>query len=308
MSASPERPAARAALAATLAAALAAPAAAQVADVCPPAEPACANAVLSALDARARAVLVASGGSPVPGSASTLGRRTARSRRATVAVRTTFGRAGALRSEPDRHGTLAAVGVDGAIALFDGFFVAPTVGGVLSLDALASAGWVGGGDPPRLDGSFTWALGARVGVLRESFTLPGLSLSVMYRGMPSLAAGDTASGPAWTAESDALSVRGTLGKRIGGADAFAGVAWDRAGGSLEATYLDGSAVRESAGVRDLSEGRWAGFGGLGYTFLVFQLAVEAGWQAGGGRHAGQAFAIDASDGRFFGGLSFRFTY
>ncbi|HUG02561.1 MAG TPA: hypothetical protein VML95_11900 [Longimicrobiales bacterium] len=301
-----------AALAALAATAAGSAARAQVPDVCPPGEPGCAVAVLSAADARARAALVASGGSPVPGSASTLGRRTAHSRRATAAARLSLGPASTFRSAPVpggtvRDGALVALAVDGAIALFDGFFAAPTVGGVLSIDALGSLGWVGGGGPIEIDGGLTWAVGARVGVFRESFTLPGLAVSVMYRGIGSLAVVDSAA-PTWSADADALAVRATLGKRLGGVDAFAGVAWDRSDGSLGVSYVNQSAVREEAIVRDHSEARWAGFGGLGYTFLVFQLAAEAGWQGGGEGYAEEGFEIGASKGRPFGSVSFRFTY
>jgi hypothetical protein len=35
-----------------------------------------------------------------------------------------------------------------------------------------------------------WALGARVGILRESFTAPGVSVSAMYRSIGSFSYGD----------------------------------------------------------------------------------------------------------------------
>lgn len=288
-------------------------AAGQAAEVCPPGEAGCARAVISAADARARAALAVSGGSPLTGSASTLGRRTATSRHVAVGLRlTAAGVRGlvpaAAGAEGEGDGTLVALGVDGAVALFDGFFLAPTVGGVLSVDVLGSAGWLGGGGPVGVDGAFTWGAGARVGVLRESFTLPGLSVSAVYRDIAALAAGDTATGPAWATEADAWSVRATVGKRVGAVDVLGGAGWDRTGGELAATYTSALATRETAGVRDLEDARWSGFAGIGWTFLVFQVAGEVGWIGGGDGYAADTDSVPAPDGGVFGTLAFRFTY
>lgn len=287
--------------------------AAQAAEVCPVGEAGCARAAISAADARARAALAVSGGSPLTGSASTLGRRTATSRHAGVALR--MSATGARALVPAAAGgraageaTLVGLSVDGAVALFDGFFVAPTVGGLLSVDLLGSAGWLGGGGPIDIDGAFTWGVGARVGVLRESFTLPGLSVSAVYRDVAALAAGDTAIGPAWAAETDAWSLRATVGKRIGAVDVLGGAGWDRTTGALSVTYASAPGTRESAGVPDLEDARWSGFAGIGWTFLVFQAAGEVGWVGGGDGYADDAGGVPAPEGGAFGSLAFRFTY
>ncbi|HSM37159.1 MAG TPA: hypothetical protein VK837_12225, partial [Longimicrobiales bacterium] len=281
--------------------------------VCPPAEPECARAVVSAVDARARAVLAASGGAPLPGAASTLGRRTASSRHASVALRLSAVGSDAFAPAADGgeaagKGTLVALSADGALAIFDGFFAAPTVGGVLSIDALASAGWLGGGGSIDVGESFTWGAGARVGILRESFTLPGLSVSAMYRGVASLTAGDMGAPPVWNAEATALSLRATLGKRIGQLDAVAGAGWDDASGAIGVVYRSTLGGIEASGVRDLDEARWSAFAGVGWTFLVFQVAGEAGWIEGGAAQASEVADRDGTDSAWFGSLSFRFTY
>jgi hypothetical protein len=301
-------------VAAVLAFAAATELAAQAAEVCPPAEPECARAVVSAVDARARAVLAASGGSPLPGSASTLGRRTAASRHASVALRMSavgsdaFAPAGDGGGEAAGKGTLVALSADGALAIFDGFFAAPTVGGVLSVDALASAGWLGGGGPIDVGGSFTWGAGARVGILRESFTLPGLSVSAMYRSVASLTGGEMQAPPVWNAQATALSLRATLGKRIGQLDAVVGAGWDDASGALSVVYPSALGGTEASGVRDLDEARWSAFAGVGWTFLVFQVAGEVGWIEGGSAQASEVADRAGTDGAWFGSLSFRFTY
>ncbi|MEN8375465.1 MAG: hypothetical protein ABFS34_08455 [Gemmatimonadota bacterium] len=305
------------ACAAVCAAAVAGPATqravAQVPEVCPAGEQGCALAVLSGLDAWARAALVAGGGSPLPGSASTLGKRTAASRHVAIATRVTVGEVLGVRGAtsqvaPSVDGTLVAVGVDAAVALFDGFFAAPTVGGVFSIDALASVGWIGGGGSLDVSDGMTWALGARLGVLRESFTLPGLTVSAAYRQIARFEAASAGDGPGWQGDLDGLSVRLTAGKRLGSVDALVGAGWDRVGGPLSASYTNLAGAPEVSAVADVDVGRWAGFAGVGWTFLVFQVAAEAGWQAGGDGFSDSGVDIEPSGGRAFGGISFRFTY
>src|SRR5690606_2935207 len=86
-----------------------------------------------------------------------------------------------LRGDGGRF--IGSLALDGAAGVFRGFSPLPTVGGVGSLDVLAGIGLV---FPPtgagfRGGSKGTWALGARLGILRESFTFPGVSVTGMYR-------------------------------------------------------------------------------------------------------------------------------
>ena len=88
-----------------------------------------------------------------------------------------------------------------AVGLLDGFSIIPTVGGVLSLDVFATAGTVKLPDSKGFQGGASQlGLGVNVGLLRESFTMPGLSVSVAKRVLGETQLGSRAAG-------DAIEVR-----------------------------------------------------------------------------------------------------
>src|SRR5690606_8272264 len=94
-----------------------------------------------------RVGLAAAGGNPVAGTASTLGMRIGAFPRISIGGRVTAVRADlppirTIGRVDDIDFAVAALGADAAIGLFRGFSPAITVGGVLSLDLLASAGIV----------------------------------------------------------------------------------------------------------------------------------------------------------------------
>ena len=152
---------------------------------------ACQKTVLRAQAAQGALGLAVSGGAALPGSASTLGWRTKGSPRFALTGWGTLTRAtiptGVLpwsSQVQETTVTLPAVHVSGTMGLFDGFSLGPTVGGFGSLDLLGSAQWIA---TPEDEGfqknNVGWGVGARLGFLRESFTLPGVSLSGFYRSL-----------------------------------------------------------------------------------------------------------------------------
>ena len=69
--------------------------------------------------------------------------------------------------------------IDASVGVLQGLSIFPTVGGLGSIDMLASLGFAAPPDGEGFDGSLiSWGLGAKLGILRESFTLPGLTASV----------------------------------------------------------------------------------------------------------------------------------
>ena len=73
-----------------------------------------------------------------------------------------------------------------AIGLFPGLSTSPRVGGIGSLDLLGSVHWLPlrlfAGDNLDSGGAeFAYGIGARAGIVRESFGVPGIAASVMYR-------------------------------------------------------------------------------------------------------------------------------
>lgn len=268
--------------------------------------------------------LAAGGGAELPGSSSTLGRRLAASPRVGLALRAggVPGSMPALLEESERgedRGVFAPV-VQGVVTVgvFDGFSPLPTVGGVLSLDVQGSAGRVFlPGDEGFQEGSNVFGVGARVGLLRESFTLPGVTVSVARRWADEVRLGDPAD-PRQTGvavDVGTTSVRATAGKDLLALGILAGVGWDRydADGRVQVHRPGGPAGEEwivgATEVDGFRSQRALLFAGASYTFLVLQLSAEAGWARGFDAVEGRdGAAYDPEDGRFFGSLAARLTF
>jgi hypothetical protein len=287
----------------------------------------CANATLEANRSFCRDVadaafivqprigIAATAGNPVTGTASTLGMRLGSTPRLSLGVRVTA--AAADLPAIDRIGStesagfgIASVSLDASMGLYQGLSLLPTVGGFASLDLLGSVGVL----PVPRGASFeagapaSWALGARLGILRESFTAPGVSVSAMYRSTGAFAYGDPA-----LAQRDAYfrlgsnrvtSLRGTVGKRTAGIGLLGGAGYDyyssnatlRVRDALPGTVLD---LHETG----MSGQRVSIFGNASLTLLILNLAVEAGWQQGGPSIPGATGKREK--GGLFGGVAAR---
>lgn len=258
--------------------------------------------------------LLAGLGSEVSGSASTLGRRLGTTPRVAVGARAAFAHIALPDladpgAEPSREASfvLPAVHAGVAVGVFDGFFVLPTVGGVLSLDLLANTSAI---FLPRAEGfdgrAAAWSVGARLGILRESFTLPGVAVSLTHRNVAPVRYGDplAAGGGAVEADASVTSVRATVGKDLLSVGLLAGLGWDRYAGSVELLPSGMPAVSESS----FTHSRRLWFGGASMNFLILQLSAEAGWAQGPGVVAGYRGApFDPDRGSAYGSVAFRLT-
>ncbi|HSR43093.1 MAG TPA: hypothetical protein VLL48_12990, partial [Longimicrobiales bacterium] len=267
----------------------------------------CTEVALAAQGTQAAVGLGVTGGNPVPGSASALGRRAGSTPRISVSARGTLSggripevRSGGAAPAPGEGFTPPGVRFSAAAGLLDGFSIAPTIGGILSLDLLASLSLLSLPDSRGYDGSVgAWGVGARVGLLRESFTLPGVSLSVVRHGVGSVSLGDLAAGDRGrlTVDPTVTSIRAVAGKDLVGLGVQAGIGWDRFGGDAEiearipATGTT-PALAGSAGTDDFDPSRRVYFGGLSLNLLILQLSAEGGWASG----------FDAVPGRAAGGF------
>ncbi|MDP2959374.1 MAG: hypothetical protein Q8N53_23345 [Longimicrobiales bacterium] len=274
----------------------------------------CTELSVTARSLQADAGLLAGLGSEVAGSASTLGRRLGTSPRIAASARAAFAYTwlpdlADPGSEPSRQATFVVPAVHAGIAVgvFDGFFLMPTVGGFLSLDLLAQTTVVFLPTGDGFDGrASSWGVGARLGILRESFTLPGISVSVTRRDLGPIRFGDPlgSGGGAVEVDPTVTSVRTTVGKDLLSIGLLAGAGWDR--------YSGGATLRP-AGVPAVSDGsfthaRTVFFGGASMNFLVLQLSAEAGWGSGLGvvnEYRGAPF--DPTRGTAWGSLAFRLT-
>ncbi len=254
---------------------------------------------------------------------------------------------GAVQRLNDATG-IPAPALSGTVSLgvFPGVSVAPTIGGIGAVDLLGSATWLplatfdtegfSAGSVP----DFAYGIGARVGILRESFTMPGISVSLMYRKLDELSYGDVCERPApvlqpaegdgYTAEGGFCTVDGDPGefrldltdwstraavsKRLFGLGLTAGVGYDRfasdVGFGLRTPCLSAGAQGCYARFSDLEvdADRWSGFVDGSFTALFATLAVELGWLQG--TEPLPAFDELASDfdpkkGTFFGSVGVR---
>lgn len=285
----------------------------------------CAAIARSVLFAQPRLLLAAAGGNPVPGTASTLGMRMGSSPRWSVSFRVAGARLRALSgAEPSFEGTdastAAGLGTAVAVGLFQGVSLAPTVGGVGSLDALGSVGFVlpgGEFDRGRVGGEegsthpFTWSLGLRAGIFRESFTLPGISLTGTYRSVGRVAyqSENAPDDIAWSADLSALGARAIASKQMFGLGLAAGAGVDRISGDVQILrpfHSGGLNVH----IDNLQQDRLLAFGSLMYTRVVLHGVVEVGWQDAHDGDIPYMFPEsqnEGGDGGFFGSFALRLS-
>lgn len=257
-----------------------------------------------------RVAIAAAGGNPVAGTASTLGMRLPGSPRWSIALRSTIARASLppIGDDGAFSPTLWSVNADASVGLFNGINLLPTIGGFASIDVLASLGVLSVPDDDGFERSspLTWALGTRVGILRESFTAPGVSVSAMYRSLPDVSQGPMEEAVFRGTDQSVLSVRGTVGKRVLGIGLTGGIGYDRTRSDVQATFSDPDVVPgvPPVGLREeITSGRTSFFGNVSYTLLILNMAAELGWQADGDRPAGAH--RDTGKGGPFGGIAIR---
>jgi hypothetical protein len=230
-----------------------------------------------------------------------------------------------------------AVGANVSIGLTQGFNVAPMIGGFGALDLLGSVSVL----PLSLlddfgDNAFSWGAGARVGLIRESFVTPGVSVSLMYRDLGDVSFGtvcDGNLGPSVTAPTDPnrrsctadgdfgeiefglsnWSARAAISKRLLGLGLTAGVGYDQ----FETDANFAFSTPAVAGTREVflfedvavDNDRWSAFLDASFTVLVASLVGEVGWMQGSDAIAGfpEASDFDPGEGTWFGSLGFRLS-
>jgi hypothetical protein len=231
--------------------------------------------------------LLMTGGTDLPGNGSSLGWRMPRSPRTVVFSRLK----GSHLGVPDVVGAPAGSGGEEsflaagletgfAVGAFNGFSLAPTVGGVLALDLLGSIQWNLLPENPGFDGNtWSWSVGGRLGVIRESFSIPGITVSARYASMGRAEYGSDAASS--TLDLSGTSLRAVIGKEFMALGVLLGVGWDQYesdGGFTVVLPPPGSDRTISAD--GFSIDRTVGFGQVTFTYLVLQLSLEGGWAWG----------------------------
>jgi hypothetical protein len=168
------------------------------------------------------------------------------------------------------------------VGLFDGLSPLPTVGGVLALDAVAAVRLLQVPDSPSSPGyRVGWGAGVRVGIVRESFSLPGVTFSALRYWSGAIRYGvSSGEGALVQLEPSLTSYRLAAGKDLWPVGVSAGIGWDqyRGSGRYEVRVDEGggalTTARASGG---LSMNRDYLFAGVNYTWLVTQIAAELTW-------------------------------
>lgn len=279
---------------------------------------ACREMVLAALAVQRGVGLGSALGSDVPGTASTAGRRLGSVPRISWSI----GLAGSRLRMPrvsaasarglEEEEILTVFGVRAMVAagIVDGLQLSPGVGGIFSVDVtgLFSHQWLPGDAGFEIPSSGV-GLGARVGVLRESFTVPGISVSLARRWHQAIRVGDAGAGDPGEVETDlqVTSLRAVLGKNWFALGLMAGAGMDRYHG--EAVVSAGGGVDEpgSASGRLASE-RTVYFAGGWYNFVISQISAEIGVADGvSDPFPGRGGAYDPARRDWFASVSVRVT-
>ena len=261
--------------------------------------------------------LLAGLGSEIAGSPTTLGRRIGSTPRVALSIRSggLYARLPDLtdrQNAPAREARFFVPTLHGSVALgvFDGFRLLPTVGGLLSLDLFAQTSMLFLPKGQGFDGRVgSLSFGARFGILRESFTLPGITISASRRLLGVVRLGNVPQGDPTEVEVDpsVASYRLTVGKDLFAVGFLLGTGWDMYSTDARIGVADG--VTGSVTVEErLKASRPLFFGGASLNFLVLQLSAELGWVKGFSAPSGYSGAeFDPTRGSLFGSLAARLT-
>lgn len=227
-----------------------------------------------------------------------------------------------LAAEPgslsETHSTLLAGRLTTTVGIFEGFRPVATVGGVGAVDGVATLRVVRLPDSPgdHSRAAVAWGVGARIGVVRESFSLPGITVTAMHQRLGSVRLGEMPDGGSRLLLNPRVtSARLEVGKDLLAFGVTAGAGVDRVGGRARVRAVGGPTTGGAGEVgqasRDgLSRTRPSFFAGANYTWLVTQVAGEVTWSPGREyRDASlplEAFPLDR--GQVQATLTFRLIY
>jgi hypothetical protein len=209
--------------------------------------------------------------------------------------------------------TVVAYGVKATVAagVLDGFSVLPSVGGFLSLDLLASLNLVLlQEDDGFAENEGLISVGGRLGLLRESFTMPGVTVSLVQHYGESLSWGGVSEvGARVDTDIVTTSLRATVGKDLFALALLMGAGLDWQKGDFGVRVADpGVAGGQGVAVAEgMTTRRPVYYVGASLIRLVFQFSLEAGWAGGYDDLAGYQGEYDPGGVTPFVNLAFRLT-
>lgn len=262
--------------------------------------------------------LIVSGGNPVLGSGGTLGGFghffvSARVNAVKVALPSP-----SSADTTTTSGVVPAPVVEAGLGIWNGLG-----GGLLSVDALASATLLPTSQVSNLSvdsnaakiGSLALGLGygARIGIIRGSFFIPSVSLSVMRRTLPRLRYGTLGSVPsvdsAFSFDTDlqATNFRLTAGMHFLLLDLAAGVGYDVYASTAHVAYYNPLTV--TTDTLHLNNKRELVFLNAGMNLMLVKVIGEIGYQTGKDQTLTTRYqGLDPKAGHVFGGVGIRIGF
>lgn len=207
-------------------------------------------------------------------------------------------------------------GLEASVGVFDGFSLLPSVSGLGAVELLGSTGFLllPGGEGFQQNAT-AFGLGARIGLLRESFLAPGLSVSALYKWMDRVQFGDLAAGDdaEFGADLRVLSFRAGISKQFLILGIAAGLGWDRYRSDVDLRIASpvepaggpGIVIASQDAPAKLQTERWSGFVDVSYVLLFVNFVAEAGWQ--GTDRILLTNGDELKPGNFFGALGVRLS-
>ncbi|MBI4545489.1 MAG: hypothetical protein HY703_09860 [Gemmatimonadetes bacterium] len=273
----------------------------------------CAQVVNTITGAQPAVGIAFSGGNPVLGTGTTLGTRLGSIPRISVTARANLAAAqapklfqnfaalitdnqGALKAMETTGLPVGSLQADVSIGVFNGFSLAPMVGGVGAVDVLGSVAFipkierVGIQETIRNIGG-----GLRVGVLKQGLLAPGVSVTGMYRRMSDVSFGpdtlDAGHPGNFRSDLQTVSLRAVASKGILMLDFAVGAGYDRYssdvafGWFLECGKNDckkannGKSIAATGQVSgELQTNAWNVFGDVALNLLLLNVVAEVGYQ------------------------------
>lgn len=200
--------------------------------------------------------------------------------------------------------------LDISVGLFEGWRMSSTLSGLGSVEILGSLGAMilPAGEGFENDATGL-GLGARIGLIRESFTAPGLSLSGEYQWTGRIRHGQVTGGDdaEFSMDLSATSFRLGLSKSFVAIGLALTVGWDhyQSDVDLGVADVDGAlvAVVPADDRVSLSEDRWSVAVDVSYIVLFLNIAAELGWQEKGRYTTSRGDEI--TSGNFFSAIGMR---
>lgn len=208
--------------------------------------------------------------------------------------------------------TLFAPQVDLSVGIFEGAQLGSTLDGFASIELLASLTAVvtPAGEGFQNDAT-GYGLGARVGLLRESFIAPGISFSALYKWFGRIRQGDLSAGQDARVGLDmrVASLRAGISKSFAALGLAITLGYDSHWSDVSLALRDPSlgettVVAEDAPLELQSE-RFSAFVDFSYIVVFANFVAELGWQEA--QDLVTSTGDEITSGNLFGSIGIRFT-